>query len=263
MTSVCPRRRPRAHAAASTVHVARQPIHDVSGRLFGYELLFRDTALAGTAGSDDDSATTSTILAAFSEFGGENLLGGKPGFINLTRAFLVGQLPLPFSPDGGRARGARDGRRGRRAGGRRPAARRRGLPAGARRLHLAARRRAPAGDRGPREDRRPGPRLGRRPRDPRGLPAVRRDVPGREGRGRGRAEPLRRRRLRAVPGLPPRTPGDDERRDRHPRARARPSTSSAGSATPPRRRRTSRTPSAATPRSATGCCGSRTRPRPG
>jgi c-di-GMP phosphodiesterase len=86
------------HTAASTVHVARQPIHDVSGRLFGYELLFRDTAAAGTAGSDDDSATTSTILAAFSEFGGEKLLGGKPGFINLTRAFLVGRLPLPFSP---------------------------------------------------------------------------------------------------------------------------------------------------------------------
>jgi EAL and modified HD-GYP domain-containing signal transduction protein len=84
--------------AASTVHVARQPIHDVSGRLFGYELLFRNTATAGTAGTDDDSATTSTILAAFSEFGGQNLLGGRPGFINLTRAFLVGELPLPFAP---------------------------------------------------------------------------------------------------------------------------------------------------------------------
>jgi EAL and modified HD-GYP domain-containing signal transduction protein len=84
--------------AAATVHVARQPIHDAAGRLFGYELLFRDTATAGTAGSADDSATTATILAAFSEFGGENLLGGRPGFINLTRAFLVGELPLPFSP---------------------------------------------------------------------------------------------------------------------------------------------------------------------
>jgi c-di-GMP-related signal transduction protein len=88
----------RAGAAAS-VHVARQPIHDAAGRLFGYELLFRDTASAGTAGSADDSATTATILAAFSEFGGGNLLGGRPGFINLTRAFLVGELPLPFSPD--------------------------------------------------------------------------------------------------------------------------------------------------------------------
>ena len=83
--------------AAATVHVARQPIHDAAGRLFGYELLFRDTATAWTAGSADDSATTATILAAFSEFGGENLLGGRPGFINLTRAFLVGELPLPFS----------------------------------------------------------------------------------------------------------------------------------------------------------------------
>jgi EAL and modified HD-GYP domain-containing signal transduction protein len=81
------------------VHVARQPIHDAAGRLYGYELLFRDTAAAGAAGADDDSATTSTILAAFSEFGGQNLLGGRPGFINLTRAFLVGELPLPFAPE--------------------------------------------------------------------------------------------------------------------------------------------------------------------
>jgi EAL and modified HD-GYP domain-containing signal transduction protein len=90
---------PTSRAGAAAVHVARQPIHDVAGRLHGYELLFRDTASAGTAGTDDDSATTSTILAAFSEFGGQNLLGGRPGFINLTRAFLVGDLPLPFAPE--------------------------------------------------------------------------------------------------------------------------------------------------------------------
>jgi c-di-GMP phosphodiesterase len=82
-----------------TVHVGRQPILDVSGRLYGYELLFRDTAEASGATRKGDSATTATILAAFSEFGLNDLLGGRLGFVNLTRAFLVGQLPVPFDPD--------------------------------------------------------------------------------------------------------------------------------------------------------------------
>jgi EAL and modified HD-GYP domain-containing signal transduction protein len=81
------------------VHVARQPIHDARGNRFGYELLFRSAALSRGADHDGDGATTATILAAFSEFGAEELLGGLPGFINLTRAFLTGQLPLPFAPE--------------------------------------------------------------------------------------------------------------------------------------------------------------------
>jgi c-di-GMP-related signal transduction protein len=80
------------------VHVARQAINDAEGHLYGYELLFRGTAEAKVAELDDDSATTQTILAAFAEFGADELLGGRPGFINLTRSFLVGDLPLPFSP---------------------------------------------------------------------------------------------------------------------------------------------------------------------
>jgi c-di-GMP-related signal transduction protein len=85
-----------------SAHVARQPIYDAGGALFGYELLFRTAAGAVTAAGveqDDDGATTATILAAFSEFGAEELLGGRPGFINLTRAFIVGALPLPFPPE--------------------------------------------------------------------------------------------------------------------------------------------------------------------
>jgi len=81
------------------VHVARQAINDATGHLYGYELLFRSTAGATTADLDTDGATTQTILAAFAEFGADELLGGRPGFINLTRSFLVGTLPLPFPPE--------------------------------------------------------------------------------------------------------------------------------------------------------------------
>jgi EAL and modified HD-GYP domain-containing signal transduction protein len=89
----------------SLVHVGRQPIMDGDGRLYGYELLFRATAEATAAqapelGSGADEATTATILSAFSEFGSQ-LLAGRLGFVNLTRAFLVGELPVPFTPDAG------------------------------------------------------------------------------------------------------------------------------------------------------------------
>jgi c-di-GMP-related signal transduction protein len=81
------------------VHVGRQAIHDGQGSVVGYELLFRSGPLADSSDQDGDAATSSTILAAFSEFGAHALLGGRPGFINLTRAFLKGTLPLPLSPD--------------------------------------------------------------------------------------------------------------------------------------------------------------------
>jgi EAL and modified HD-GYP domain-containing signal transduction protein len=85
------------------VHVGRQPILDRQGRLFGYELLFRGTAQSVVSGidgpgADADAATTSTIISAFSEFGAQ-LLGGGLGFVNLTRAFIVGDLPVPFEPE--------------------------------------------------------------------------------------------------------------------------------------------------------------------
>lgn len=45
-----------------------------------------------------DAATTSTIISAFSEFGTQ-LPGGGLGFVNLTRTFVGGDLPVPFEPE--------------------------------------------------------------------------------------------------------------------------------------------------------------------
>ena len=85
-------------SSLSPVHIARQTILTATGALYGYELLFRDTARAGTAAHDGDSATTATIIAAFSEFSVEKLLDGRRGFVNLSRSFITGKLPLPFAP---------------------------------------------------------------------------------------------------------------------------------------------------------------------
>jgi EAL and modified HD-GYP domain-containing signal transduction protein len=90
----------RQPVPAAAVHVGRQPILDEDGSLYGYELLFRDTAGSTCADGNGDAATTRTILAAFSAFDVSELLGGRLGFVNLTRSFLVGELPVPFRPGG-------------------------------------------------------------------------------------------------------------------------------------------------------------------
>jgi c-di-GMP phosphodiesterase len=91
-----------APGMTSLTHIGRQPVYDLDDRVYGYELLFRPAAGAGASGvgiDDGDEATTTTIVAAFSEFGFEELLGGRFGFINLTHSFLTGRIPVPFGPE--------------------------------------------------------------------------------------------------------------------------------------------------------------------
>ncbi|GII05858.1 EAL and HDOD domain-containing protein [Planobispora takensis] len=78
------------------IHIGRQPIHDVTGALVAYELLFRSHSQAQGATARGAEATSQVIVNAFSEFGLERLTGSHLCFINLTREFLVGELPLPF-----------------------------------------------------------------------------------------------------------------------------------------------------------------------
>jgi c-di-GMP-related signal transduction protein len=80
------------------VHVGRQPVYDARGHLVGYELLFRSGADATGASSDGAYATSRVLVNACTEFGLERLTGGRLAFVNLTREFLVGELPIPFEP---------------------------------------------------------------------------------------------------------------------------------------------------------------------
>ncbi|GAB3683381.1 EAL and HDOD domain-containing protein [Angustibacter aerolatus] len=95
--------------------IARQGIYDRERRLVGHELLFRggdgDTAVLEEAlnptglarrgaTAAGDLATSQVIATTFGDFGVQQLGDGKPLFLNLTRAFLVGDLPLPFGPTG-------------------------------------------------------------------------------------------------------------------------------------------------------------------
>jgi c-di-GMP-related signal transduction protein len=81
------------------VHVARQPIFDLSGDVVAYELLFRGRMDDVDAQRRDSYATSQVIVNSFTEFGIEEVVGDQDCFINLTREFLVGDLPLPFGPE--------------------------------------------------------------------------------------------------------------------------------------------------------------------
>ncbi|GIJ69848.1 histidine kinase [Virgisporangium ochraceum] len=88
-----------AAGASGLVHIGRQPIHDRTGAIVAYELLFRGARTAVAATKFDAYATTQVILTAFQEFGLEQIVGDRRCLLNMTREFLVGDLPLPFEPD--------------------------------------------------------------------------------------------------------------------------------------------------------------------
>lgn len=84
------------------IYVARQPIYDEGLRAHGYELLFRGGPAGLTDGGgiiDGDQATSQVIVNTFTEIGFERLAGHRRAFVNITRAFATGSLPLPFPPD--------------------------------------------------------------------------------------------------------------------------------------------------------------------
>lgn len=83
------------------IFLARQPILDRQLNLYAYELLFRqgDANQSNVGSIDGDVATSHVINHTFLEFGIDRVLGNKPGFINLTHAFLTGCIPLPFDKE--------------------------------------------------------------------------------------------------------------------------------------------------------------------
>jgi EAL and modified HD-GYP domain-containing signal transduction protein len=81
--------------------VARQPIFDRFLRVVGYELLFRDVAVDTEEAHvvHGDEATAKVISDTLMELGLEHVIGSGLGFINVTRPFVVGELPLVLPPD--------------------------------------------------------------------------------------------------------------------------------------------------------------------
>jgi c-di-GMP phosphodiesterase len=82
------------------VRVGRQGIYDANRSLLAYQLLFRSYDGVGEAVVAGERATSQVIASTFGTFGLDNIANGRPVFINFTRAFLTGIIPIPVEPAG-------------------------------------------------------------------------------------------------------------------------------------------------------------------
>jgi EAL and modified HD-GYP domain-containing signal transduction protein len=83
----------------SEIFIARQPIYDRNLALYAYELLFRSTHSNSAEFSDGEQATSNVIVNAFLEIGLDNIVRGRPAFINLTRSFIVNEQAMSLPKD--------------------------------------------------------------------------------------------------------------------------------------------------------------------
>jgi EAL and modified HD-GYP domain-containing signal transduction protein len=77
---------------SDTLHVARQPILDDRGRVFGYELLYRHAAGDVACTADGDLASARVLTGALLDLGLDTLTSGRLAFLNVTRPLLLGQI---------------------------------------------------------------------------------------------------------------------------------------------------------------------------
>ncbi|MGD9902549.1 MAG: EAL and HDOD domain-containing protein [Vicinamibacterales bacterium] len=85
-------------AAADHTHIARQPILDTRGQVYGYELLFRASREA-TAFEEPGNASARLISDAVSGPGFEALSDGKRVFVNLSADVLLSDVTGLFDPE--------------------------------------------------------------------------------------------------------------------------------------------------------------------
>ena len=80
--------------------VARQPIYDRALEIRGYEILYRAAQADSVAMVvNEDEASAKVLQHAFLDIGIDRLVGDGLAFVNLTRKFLVGEIPLRLPAD--------------------------------------------------------------------------------------------------------------------------------------------------------------------
>lgn len=83
----------------SSVYLARQPILDKTGKLFAFELLFRDSPEKEMAVIRNNMSATANVLEnAINGIGLSALLGTHKGFVNCSREMLLGNIPSLLDP---------------------------------------------------------------------------------------------------------------------------------------------------------------------
>lgn len=86
-------------ASLVDVFVARQPIFDVSGETYAYELLYRRTGVTSIAeGVSADVMASEVLVHTFLNIGMDRMTGGHRAFLNFTREMLVRGMHQLFDP---------------------------------------------------------------------------------------------------------------------------------------------------------------------
>ncbi len=80
-------------------YVGRQPIFGRKLEVYGYELLYRAGHTDQAEFLEGDDATSQVLLNACCEIGLDRIVGQRRAFVNLTRAFVVGDHPIGLPPD--------------------------------------------------------------------------------------------------------------------------------------------------------------------
>ena len=81
------------------VFLARQPILNKFNKLFGYELLFRNSEKNIYQAEDGDKATIEVIKNSFVNIGIHEVTGGKKAFINFTENILKSDIFMVLPPE--------------------------------------------------------------------------------------------------------------------------------------------------------------------
>ncbi|KPU44635.1 EAL domain protein [Oxobacter pfennigii] len=74
--------------------IARQPIFDKNMKIYGYELLYRQSGDNFFTGIDDDQATAELIYNAFLVMGLQDLTDGANAFINFSKELINSDVPF-------------------------------------------------------------------------------------------------------------------------------------------------------------------------
>ena len=85
---------------SQALHVARQPILDERGRVFGYELLYRQAPGDTACTANGDLASARVLTGAVLDLGLDTLTCGRFAFLNLTRSLLLSHIDTLVPPDG-------------------------------------------------------------------------------------------------------------------------------------------------------------------
>lgn len=85
-----------AAAVPDNLFIGRQPIFNSEQKVFGYEMLYRDSSENVASFDNPEAATSQVIRNTFVEFGLDELVGDKYIFVNMSRKFLIESKDMLF-----------------------------------------------------------------------------------------------------------------------------------------------------------------------